>query len=563
MAPPPRRSSPPQATGDSNSASIIRQIIPSRGTLSAIIAIAGGVALASGLGLVLLIPELRGAAYTVMALGGIMLLTSLMMSYAQVWHAITGRRGRYGANTAVMAVAFIGLIVLAQIVVLRNSQRWDLTYTRQFSLAPQTIDILKNLKEPIQAYAFFVPGAADQEQYRIPTENLLNEFRHRSGNMFKYDFYNPDIEPSLAKQYSVAQYPTVVLVNKTKGVQLRLTAPLFQEPDFTSALLIVTGQKRKPVYYLEGHQELNLRDRVADSHLGLGAAADSLARDNYEVILFSLYAEENPYLSTSGEDAVAAVIIAAPKQDLIEKEIKALDDYLKRGGRLLLLLEPNPPQTYKDLLARWAVTTNDGQVIDEINNVAGQTHIPLIRRGQYLDVPPVDSITKPLDQTYFPGTTSFRQSLPDEEMPDTLRVFPLARTTILSCLSRDPELAQCPQGELETQFPAVAAQGYAPLNQEPDPKATQITKIVAFGDADFATNFHHFSLSNSDLLLNSVNWLTEDVSLSLVRPKPIAFRRLDRTVVTGRQMQLIRALSWFALPAGMALLAGVAWWRRR
>jgi ABC-type uncharacterized transport system involved in gliding motility auxiliary subunit len=34
-------------------------------------------------------------------------------------------------------------------------------------------------------------------------------------------------------------------------------------------------------------------------------------------------------------------------------------------------------------------------------------------------------------------------------------------------------------------------------------------------------------------------------------------------VVTGREMQMIRALGWFVLPTVMALLATVAWWRRR
>lgn len=489
-----------------------------------------------------------------------MLLASLMMSFTKVWETIIGRRGRYSTNTVVMIAAFIALAVLIQLVSVRNSPRWDTTATRQYSLAPQTLDILKDLKDPIQAIAFFVPGSAAQEQYRTPTEGLLNEIQHRSDGKFSYRFVDPDIQSSLAKQYNVTQYPAVVFENQTTHNQHLLGAPLFQERDFASAFLIVTGTKQKLIYYLGGHQERDITDQAGDSHQGFGFAANSLSIDNYGVIPVSLDTEENPSIPVSGENAVAAVIIAGPGQDLSEKEIQALDDYLKRGGRLLLLLEPNPPKTYKDLLAQWAVTVDDGFVIDLGSNVNGQSQTPLIRRGQYSQTAPVDAITKPLDQTYFPGTASFKQSLPQEEMPGTISVLPMATTTILSCLAPSPEVTDC-QGEgFGFLVPAVAVVATAPLNEEPLPDAVQVTKIVAFGDVDFATNFHHFSQSNADMLLNSVNWLTEDISLASVRPKPFAFRFL---VVTGRQMQFIRGLSWFVLPAVMAVLAAIAWWRRR
>lgn len=532
----------------------------SRGAVSAVTAIAGGVALVAGLVLLLFPADLRGPAYTVTVLGSVMLLGSFVVSFGKVMQTITGRRGRYGTNTAVMIAIVIALAVLVEILAVRNSYRWDITATRQFTLAPQTVEILKGLKGPVQATAFFVPSSISQSEYRTPVENLLSEFRHRAGGKFSYRFVDPDVQRALAKQYNVTQYPAVVFEEQTLGIQQRLVAPFFQERDLASALLIVTGAKRKLIYYLEGHKEKNIQDRAGDSHEGFGFAAGSLARDNYAVIPFSLYAEENPEIPLTGENAVHAVIMAGPTQDLIEKEIKALDAYLKRGGRLVLLLEPNPPQSYKNLLARWAVTVEDGIVIDEISNVAGQSQTPLIRRGQYPQTP-ADAITKPLDQTYFPGTVSFKASLPREEMPDTITHFPLAQTSIFSCLTRDPEINRClTAAGLGSRTPALAIAATAPLNEDPDPSAVQVTKIVLFGDSDFATNFHHFSLSNSDLLLNSVNWATEDVTLASVRPKPIAFRRL---VVTPQEMRLMRALSWFVLPAAMGVLAAIAWWRRR
>lgn len=534
--------------------SLIQQAIPARGGLSLVIAIAGAASLFLGLILLLFLQELRGAAYTVLAIGGILLIAALMMSFATVMETITGRRGRYSTNTLVMVAAFVALVVLVYVVAARNPQRWDVTATGQFSLAPQTLYILENLAEPVKATAFFVPGDTQQEAYRIPTENLLNEFRHRSSNKFSYDFVDPDRQPTLAKQYRVTQYPTIAFEGEESGLLYRLTAPLFQERDFSSALLIVTGVEQKAIYYLTGHGERNLQDFEVASRQGFGSAASAMSRDNYAVLPLSL--AQTPEIPGDA----AAIIIAGPTRDLEEEERQILHSYLKSGGRLLLLLEPGPPQTFKDLLARWAVTVDDGTIIDLVSSLAGQPQTPLIKREQYLATPPIGAITSPLDQSYFPGATSFRPSLPPEEMPETIAYYPVAQTTLLSCLTPDPKINTCPQGDFNILFPVWAFQAIAPLNEEPDPDAPREARVVIFGDTDFATNFHLYSQSNSDFLLNTVNWLTEDISLASVRPKAYAFRRL---VVTAREMQLLRGLSWFVLPAAMAMLAGVAWWRRR
>jgi ABC-type uncharacterized transport system involved in gliding motility auxiliary subunit len=305
---------------------------------------------------------------------------------------------------------------------------------------------------------------------------------------------------------------------------------------------------------LEGHGERVLQDFEPASHQGFGFAKAELQADNYHVIALSL--AQIPEIPSDA----SAIIIAGPDKDLTEQEIQIVYDYLRKGGRLLLLLEPDPLPAFKNLLARWAITVNDGTVVDLASSLSGQPQTPLIKREQYFTEGPVSAITAALDQSYLPGTASFGPSLPPEEMPDSIIHYPIARTTLLSCLTPDPAESDCSVEGFGIRVPAMALQAVAPINEDPMPNAPQETKIVIFGDTDFATNFHLYSLSNRDMLLNTVNWLTEDISLASVRPKIIAFRFM---VVTARQMQLIRGLSWIVLPAGMVLLAGVAWWRRR
>ena len=258
----------------------------------------------------------------------------------------------------------------------------------------------------------------------------------------------------------------------------------------------------------------------------------------------------------------AAIVVAGPKQDLSREEFQLLRDYLKGGGSMAFLLEPDPPESFRDLLADWGIAVEDGTIIDWASHVSPEPQTPLITFSEdpYYNTLPVGVITGSLDQVYFRGAAPLHPSLPLDEMPATISAFPVAQTTPASCITQDLNIKTCPQQDFGRLVAAMAVLADAPLGEGPLPDLPRRARIVVFGDADFATNFDFSNGNNGDLFLNSVNWLTEDISLASVRPKSAAFRRL---VVTGREMQMIRALGWFVLPTVMALLATVAWWRRR
>ena len=87
-----------------------------------------------------------------------------------------------------------------------------------------------------------------------------------------------------------------------------------------------------------------------------------------------------------------------------------------------------------------------------------------------------------------------------------------------------------------------------------------IAAMVVFGDSDFATNRFYYALNNADFFLNAVDWLAQKYDLISIRSKPQSFRLL---VIDQKEFDFIRYSSWFLLPTGLMLLAGIAWWRRR
>ncbi|PKB67492.1 MAG: hypothetical protein BZY82_03125 [SAR202 cluster bacterium Io17-Chloro-G3] len=540
--------------------SLLRSLSRARGS-SAIIAIAGVVALVLGIAMLLLSGDLGGTAYTTLSVSGVLLLLALLISFNTVVQSITGRRGRYGVNTGIMIVSLVVLVGLVDTIAVRNTWDYDTTATKQFSLADQTVDILKDLPEPVEAIAFFDPKNIEQLQISQDVEDLLAEFARRSSR-FEYTIVDPDLDPTTAKRYGIRQYPTVAFVG-TESERLHQVVSRFQERDFATALLIATGVERKTLYVLTGHGEREASDFEPGS-AGFGFAVEGLSGDNYGLTTLSLL--ENPNIPENA----AAIIIAGPTKELEDAESEELQRYLEDGGRAIVLLDPNPPESFIQLLGKWGVLVNDGLLLDMGSYVANQEQTPLITRDQYFNVIP--SITEDLEESFLPGSTGFDypglHNLPGFEtsfdpekdpIPETISYTPIAGTTLLSCSNPDLDSPICDRFG-GSQLPALAFVGIAPLNKEPDPDASQQTAVVLFGDSDFASNKYFYSRGNSDLFLNSVNWLTEDISLSAARPKPRAFRLL---VLTRPEMRFVQYSSWLLLPLGVLLLGGIAWWRRR
>jgi ABC-type uncharacterized transport system involved in gliding motility auxiliary subunit len=86
------------------------------------------------------------------------------------------------------------------------------------------------------------------------------------------------------------------------------------------------------------------------------------------------------------------------------------------------------------------------------------------------------------------------------------------------------------------------------------------SRLVVFGDADFASNQLLGYYQNRDLFVNTVNWLLGDVESISVRPNR---SRASRFQLTAAQANSIRLFSLFALPEALAAVGVFIWWTRR
>ena len=238
---------------------------PEGNRLSGLIALLGLVALLIGLIVMALLPQIRLAAWMVLALGVALLVIAFVLDFRRVGKAVTGKRGRFSTGTTVMISIFVGITLFANAISIGNFHRFDVTGVAQFTLTSQTKDVLEQVEIPITALCFFTPN----DPYGITSfaTTLLEEYQNYTEHL-SIEVIDPDDQPDLARQYGINQYQTVVFES---SIGQRMVLPqemlvvsgqqivgIEAENAFTSAVLEVTGIVQKTVYFLTGHGEAEI-----------------------------------------------------------------------------------------------------------------------------------------------------------------------------------------------------------------------------------------------------------------------------------------------------------------
>ena len=346
----------------------------------------------AGLFLALLVrfflPELTVSVIGLLLLSLILFLISILGARAEIMTFFRSKRFRYGLNTLVMIALFVAIMILANYLGLLQHRRFDLTAAGRFTLAPQTVKVVKGFKEPVKALCFFPEDIQYENPKRI-TQELLEEYRYFNKN-FSFQFIDPESQPALARQYKIRQYGTIVFMSGAK--QKAVLTPT--EQNFTGALLEVSGAQAKKVYFLTGNGERDINNNDQD---GYRLAQIGLIRDLYQVQTLNLT------LNNAIPMDCAVLIMAGTKKALPPEVIKTIRVFLEKHGKLLMLIDPNPPEEVKEILSTWGLTVKEGRVMDPGAYVAPDMAVPAVFKNQY---PPV-VITSGLDTTYFPEAVSF------------------------------------------------------------------------------------------------------------------------------------------------------------
>jgi ABC-type uncharacterized transport system involved in gliding motility auxiliary subunit len=480
-----------------------------------------------------------------LGLGGAFLLLSLALNTGEARSAMGTRTARYGAGAAVMVLLALGIVVAANAISLRHSVRWDFTENKRNSVSPQTIQVLRTLKAPVSAIAFFrsdTPG-------KKTAEDLLTQYATYSRGKFTWRLEDTDRAPALARQYGVESYGTVVLEGGAAGQTRTEKVQDAEEEKLTNAIVKITRAGKRVVYVLKGHGE---REIGSTDRAGFSQAKEQMEKANYEVK--DLFLARDPKIP----DDAAIVVVPSPKTDLFPAELAALDGYIAKAGKVFFMAAPFQAETTMKYLTKYGIVVDEDVVI-ELNPI-GQLFgvgplVPVV--GQYEPHP----ITKDMGgvMTLFPLTRSVSVA---KALPKGVQASPLAQTSRQSWGETDKNVFQTgkatPDPNEKTGPLSVAM--VATVDAQPDPKAEgdaakkpPKARIVVVGTADFASNQFLGAQGNRDFFLNVVSWLAEEEDLISIRAKD---PKQNPVVLTSGQSRLVLGLPLLVLP-GAVLICGI------
>ena len=446
---------------------------------------------------------------------------------------ISKRNLQYGSNVLVQVLIVIGILAFVAFITTRQNFRSDWTVNKLYSTADQTKKILAGLDREVKAIAFY----KSNDQTRA--KDLLEEYAYRS-DFFTYEFVDPDEEPQIARQYQITKYNTVIVESGVK----RETIEKLSESNLTNAIMKVTRDQDKMICFLTGHGEKSITDEGKE---GYSLAVAAIKKENHLVKEINLV--ENIVANQGIPDSCTVLAIIGPKGNFFPGELDSISAFLSRGGKVLMLLDPEHNQDVSDFAKEYGVKVGNDMVVDAsgVGQLFGAgPGMPLVTSYN-----PDIAITKEFSiMTFYPLTCSVTP-MSDKKGYDIQEILKTSDNS---------------WGEVDYSAGKVSYNADRDL-RGPVSIAVLVEKkigdkkmaLAIFGDSDFASNGYFHNEGNANIFLNTVNYLAEEDDLISIRPKDIDDRRVT---LTQADVSTLFYLIVIAIPL-LVVITGVTFYIRR
>lgn len=437
----------------------------------------------------------------------------------------------------VAAILFVA--VCLQVVADRTNRRLDLTTAHSLTLSSLTQQMLDELTEPLRLTVFYDRG--NRGHYAAVVKRLAAASPHVSFALYDLDRY-----PERARSLGVREYGRAVVEYGGR----RIVVPAETEEQVTGGMRKVVRGRARRVGYLVGHGERDPGGK-GESYRRLAAVLES---ENY--VLEPLVLEEGPVPETTD-----VLVAAGPTRDLSPEAIERLGAYVRRGGSVLLLLDPGSLPRVAALLATLGVALGDDLVVDRERRILATDGLAAVveffKQGNAI----TGSAASPIDAgVVLPSARTVSVAWE----PPGVRAESIARTGDSAWAMADAERAR--RGDA----PSAAA------NDRPGPLDVMVMvevstagapsgRVVVVGDADFASDAYLDMLGNANLALNAVAWLARDDALvgDHDQQAPEVPRPLSPLVLTDAQSRTLLLAIAVVQPALVLALGALVVGRRR
>ncbi len=258
---------------------------------------------------------------------------------------------------AIVLTALAAIVIAADVILANLPLRIDLTAEHLYSLSDGSRAVLTKLDTEVTIKCFVSNSAADMPQslktYAARVENLLGEYARASKGMVALEVYDPKpdsdaeewaqrygIEPQSLNPFGAPIYCGLVAVSGDNEEVMPVLSPRGEatlEYDLTRLVTRVAWPERPVVGVMSSLPdvlggEMNPMAMQMGQRPNPGWAVFAELKKDYEV--------RSVPTSTEAIDAdIKALVVVHPK-DLEDKTLYALDQFVLRGGRLIVCVDP-------------------------------------------------------------------------------------------------------------------------------------------------------------------------------------------------------------------------------
>ena len=430
-----------------------------------------------------------------------------------------------GKSFLVIFLTFV-LIVSLNFIFFKVNIFRDVTDNKINSLNPLTVSLLKALPDKLEFFYFHVDNEHVKGFEKIVRDeiqrykNINNHVVFRSHSVFK--------RPDLAKEFKVGDEQSTLYL-RYKGRIQRISD--LKEMDIMNALLKLTKDP-KNIYFLTSHKTRQIDD---SSTFGLSAMKEQLERLHYQL-------DNLTDLRRIPEDA-ALLVIVGPRQQLLPQEAQLLEKYLRKGGSLLLALDPGESVGFESLLKAYGIQFQNDFIFDEQSQVGQSPLLVITHSGESQHEVP-RNLTGGQNPFFF--ISSSLEILPDQaegrQVSPLLEYLPSAkgRSDI------DPQSEVLNTGKLNAALISEGLEGY------------DFYRLAVVGDSDFLTNQFSQQAGTFDFIISLLSYLSKDEDLLRMRPS-----LPKSTPLTLTQTQLNLYFVFFILPYALIFFVAALFFKLR
>jgi len=461
-------------------------------------------------------------------------------------------------------IALITAIVIIINILSENySFRLDFTEGKEYTLSKATRDILKDLEKPVTVTSYFSTDLPPNiSNISDNLKDMLIEYGNRSDGMVVFKFVNPNEKEEL-EQEAMKNGIQPVMINVREKDQVK------QQKAYLGAVVSVGEEKETIPFFQPGAameyalstaiKKLSVSDKPAIAIIqGHGEPPINEMAQVYTE-LSVLYSVEPFVMTDTTEipDKYKTIAIVRPTDTINSIHLNQLDRFLSKGGKIFLALNRVEGDFttatgralttgFEDWLMQKGLTISDNFVIDaSCGAVTVQQQQSNFIMTSQISFPYFPIISEFADNPVTKGLESvvLQFASPITFAGDTTKKFtPVAFSSSQSGTARTPLYFDVQRQWSENDFPmsGIVVAGILEGKLAGEAEA----KIILVSDGDFAVNGsqrgNQLPQDNVSLMVNSVDWLSDDTGLIELRTKEVTSRPIKELPDGKRSF-----LKWF------------------